>query len=229
MSMKEIRDDRWADWLIDEEHRWENINKEKPARKLLGKFFLLLIYLVISLFLVGLSIFVLHYFDIGKIGYNTIQPFSFSNSDYKYLSACIALVLSFVTVIYKYRKNNIGERVLIFFVFTLVYSFLAPVTIGMTTPIICYVNSCFGVKEIMQRNVVIKEFLSRSMQNGGKSFYRIEMLGTNEDFIFRTSHTIDFSMNTLGTLYMHKGCLGLYAVDSLRISYDHNSKVFIAR
>ena len=54
----------------------------------------------------------LHVFDLEKIGSNTILPFSFLNSDYKYLFACIALVLSLATVIYKYRKNNTGERVL---------------------------------------------------------------------------------------------------------------------
>lgn len=60
---------------------------------------------------------VLHVFDLEKIGSNTILPFSFLNSDYKYLFACIALVLSLATVIYKYRKNNTGERVLFFLYF----------------------------------------------------------------------------------------------------------------
>ena len=110
--MKNIWDDRWPDWLIDEGHRWENIDRVKPAKRLLGIISLLLVYLVIGLIFAGLSMLVLHVFDLEKIESNTILPFSFLNSDYKSLFACIALVLSLATVIYKYRKNNTGERVL---------------------------------------------------------------------------------------------------------------------
>ena len=110
--MKNIWDDRWPDWLIDEEHRWENIDRVKPARRILGILFLLLVYLIIGLIFAGLSMLVLHVFDLENIGSNTILLFSFLNSDYKYLFPCIDLVLSLATVIYKYRKNNTGERVL---------------------------------------------------------------------------------------------------------------------
>ena len=115
MFMKNIRDDRWTDWLIDEEHRWENIDRVKPARWILGILFLLLVYLIIGLIFAGLSMLILHAVDLETIGSNTILPFSFLYSDDKYLFACIDLVLSLATVIYKYRKNNTGERVLFFF------------------------------------------------------------------------------------------------------------------
>nr|WP_314830012.1 hypothetical protein [uncultured Prevotella sp.] len=227
--MKNIRDDRWTDWLIDEEHRWENIDRVKPARWILGILFLLLFYLIIGLIFAGLSMLVLHVFDLEKIGSNTILPFSFLNSDYKYLFACIALVLSLATVIYKYRKNNTGERVLFFFIFMLVYSFLIPLMVAVTTPVICYVNRDFGVKEVVERDAVIKEYLGISMRKGRKLklFYRIKILGTNEEFVFRTSDAIESSKNTPGLLYMHKGWFGMYAVDSLRISFDNRSEVFV--
>ena len=229
MFMKNIRDDRWTDWLIDEEHRWENIDRVKPARWILGILFLLLVYLIIGLIFAGLSMLVLHVFDLEKIGSNTILPFSFLNSDYKYLFACIALVLSLATVIYKYRKDNTGERVLFFFIFMLVYSFLIPLMVAVTTPVICYVNRNFGVNEVVQRDAVIKEYLGISMRKGRKMklFYRIKILGTNEEFVFRTSDAIEFSKNTPGLLYMHKGRFGMYAVDSLRISSDNRSEVFV--
>jgi len=227
--MKNIRDDRWTDWLIDEEHRWENIDRVKPARWILGILFLLLVYLIIGLIFAGLSMLVLHVFDLEKIGSNTILPFSFLNSDYKYLFACIALVLSLATVIYKYRKNNTGERVLFFFIFMLVYSFLIPLMVAVTTPVICYVNRDFGVKEVVERDAVIKEYLGISMRKGRKLklFYRIKILGTNEEFVFRTSDAIESSKNTPGILYMHRGRFGMYAVDSLRISSDNRSEVFV--
>lgn len=229
MFMKNIRDDRWTDWLIDEEHRWENIDRVKPARWILGILFLLLVYLIIGLIFAGLSMLVLHVFDLEKIGSNTILPFSFLNSDYKYLFACIALVLSLATVIYKYRKNNTGERVLFFFIFMLVYSFLIPLMVAVTTPVICYVNRDFGVKEVVERDAVIKEYLGISMRKGRKLklFYRIKILGTNEEFVFRTSDAIESSKNTPGILYMHRGRFGMYAVDSLRISSDNRSEVFV--
>ena len=229
MFMKNIRDDRWTDWLIDEGHRWENIDRVKPARWILGILFLLLFYLIIGLIFAGLSMLVLHVFDLEKIGSNTILPFSFLNSDYKYLFACIALVLSLATVIYKYRKNNTGERVLFFFIFMLVYSFLIPLMVAVTTPVICYVNRNFGVKEVVERDAVIKEYLGISMRKGRKLklFYRIKILGTNEEFVFRTSDDIESSKNTPGLLYMHKGWFGMYAVDSLRISSDNRSEVFV--
>lgn len=230
MFMKNIRDDRWTDWLIDEGHRWENIDRVKPARWILGILFLLLFYLIIGLIFAGLSMLVLHVFDLEKIGSNTILPFSFLNSDYKYLFACIALVLSLATVIYKYRKNNTGERVLFFFIFMLVYSFLIPLMVAVTTPVICYVNRNFGVKEVVQRDAVVKEFLGISMRKGRKGrklFYRIKILGTNEEFVFRTSDAIESSKNTPGILYMHRGRFGMYAVDSLRISSDNRSEVFV--
>ena len=163
MFMKNIRDDRWTDWLIDEEHRWENIDRVKPARWILGILFLLLVYLIIGLIFAGLSMLVLHVFDLEKIGSNTILPFSFLNSDYKYLFACIDLVLSLATVIYKCRKDNTGERVLFFFIFMLVYSFLIPLMVAVTTPVICYVNRDFGVKEVVERDAVIKEYLGISI------------------------------------------------------------------
>ena len=228
--MKNIRDDRWTDWLIDEEHRWENIDRVKPARRILGILFLLLVYLIIGLIFVGLSMLVLHVFDLEKIGSNTILPFSFLNSDYKYLFACIALVLSLATVIYKYRKNNTGERVLLFFIFMLVYSFLIPLMVAVTTPVICYVNRNFGEKEVVQRDAVVKEYLGISMRKGRKLklFYRIKILGINEEFVFRTSDAIESSKNTPpGILYMHRGWFGMYAVDSLRISSDNRSEVFV--
>ena len=229
MFMKNIRDDRWTDWLIDEEHRWENIDRVKPARWILGILFLLLVYLIIGLIFAGLSMLVLHVFDLEKIGSNTILPFSFLNSDYKYLFACIALVLSLATVIYKYRKDNTGERVLFFFIFMLVYSFLIPLMVAVTTPVICYVNRDFGVKEVVERDAVIKEYLGISMRKGRKLklFYRIKILGTNEEFVFCTSDAIESSKNTPGLLYMHKGWFGMYAVDSLRISSDNRSEVFV--
>jgi len=227
--MKNIRDDRWTDWLIDEEHRWENIDRVKPARWILGILFLLLFYLIIGLIFAGLSMLVLHVFDLEKIGSNTILPFSFLNSDYKYLFACIALVLSLATVIYKYRKNNTGERVLFFFIFMLVYSFLIPLMVAVTTPVICYVNRNFGVKEVVERDAVIKEYLGISMRKGRKLklFYRIKILGTNEEFVFRTSDDIESSKNTPGLLYMHKGWFGMYAVDSLRVNSNNGSEVFV--
>ena len=228
--MKNIRDDRWTDWLIDEEHRWENIDRVKPARWILGILFLLLVYLIIGLIFAGLSMLVLYVFDLEKIGSNTILPFSFLNSDYKYLFACIALVLSLATVIYKYRKNNTGERVLFFFIFMLVYSFLIPLMVAVTTPVICYVNRNFGEKEVVQRDAVVKEYLGISMRKGRKLklFYRIKILGTNEEFVFRTSDAIESSKNTPpGILYMHRGWFGMYAVDSLRISSDNRSEVFV--
>lgn len=229
MFMKNIRDDRWTDWLIDEGHRWENIDRVKPARWILGILFLLLFYLIIGLIFAGLSMLVLHVFDLEKIGSNTILPFSFLNSDYKYLFACIDLVLSLATVIYKYRKNNTGERVLFFFIFMLVYSFLIPLMVAVTTPVICYVNRDFGVKEVVERDAVIKEYLGISMRKGRKLklFYRIKILGTNEEFVFRTSDAIESSKNTPGILYMHRGRFGMYAVDSLRISSDNRSEVFV--
>ena len=229
MFMKNIRDDRWTDWLIDEGHRWENIDRVKLAKRILGILFLLLVYLIIGLIFAGLSMLVLHVFDLEKIGSNTILPFSFLNSDYKYLFACIALVLSLATVIYKYRKNNTGERVLFFFIFMLVYSFLIPLMVAVTTPVICYVNRNFGEKEVVQRDAVVKEYLDISMRKGRKLklFYRIKILGTNEEFVFCTSDDIESSKNTPGLLYMHKGWFGMYAVDSLRISSDNRSEVFV--
>ena len=229
MFMKNIRDDRWTDWLIDEEHRWENIDRVKPARWILGMLFLLLVYLVIGLIFVGLSMLVLHVFDLENIGSNTILPFSFLYSDDKYLFACIDLVLSLATAIYKYRKNNTGERVLFFFIFMLVYSFLILSMVAVTTPVICYVNRNFGEKEVVERDAVIKEYLGISMRKGRKMklFYRIKILGTNEEFVFRTSDAIESSKNTPGILYMHRGWFGMYAVDSLRISSDNRSEVFV--
>lgn len=229
MFMKNIRDDRWPDWLIDEGHRWENIDRVKPAKRILGILFLLLVYLIIGLIFTGLSMLVLHVFDLEKIGSNTILPFSFLNSDYKYLFACIDLVLSLATVIYKCRKDNTGERVLFFFIFMLVYSFLIPLMVAVTTPVICYVNRDFGVKEVVERDAVIKEYLGISMRKGRKLklFYRIKILGTNEEFVFRTSDAIESSKNPPGILYMHRGWFGMYAVDSLRISSDNRSEVFV--
>ena len=229
MFMKNIRDDRWPDWLIDEDNRWENIDRVKPARRILGILFLLLVYLIIGLIFAGLSMLVLHVFDLEKIGSNTILPFSFLNSDYKYLFACIDLVLSLATVIYKCRKDNTGERVLFFFIFMLIYSFLILSMVAVTTPVICYVNRNFGVKEVVERDAVIKEYLGISMRKGRKLklFYRIKILGTNEEFVFRTSDAIESSKNTPGLLYMHKGWFGMYAVDSLRISSDNMSEVFV--
>ena len=227
MFMKNIRDDRWTDWLIDEEYRWENIDRVKPARWILGILFLLLFYLIIGLIFAGLSMLILHAVDLETIGSNTILPFSFLYSDDKYLFACIDLVLSLATVIYKYRKDNTGERVLFFFIFMLVYSFLIPLTIAVTTPVICYVNRNFGVKEVVQRDAVIKEYLGVSMRKGRKLFYRIKIFGTNKEFVFRTSDTIEFSKNTPGLLYMHEGWFGMYAVDSLRVSSNNGSEVFV--
>lgn len=229
MFMKNIRDDRWTDWLIDEEHRWENIDRVKPARWILCILFLLLVYLIIGLIFAGLSMLVLYVFDLEKIGSNTILPFSFLYSDDKYLFACIDLVLSLATVIYKYRKNNTGERVLFFFIFMLVYSFLIPLMVAVTTPVICYVNRNFGEKEVVQRDAVVKEYLGISMRKGRKLklFYRIKILGTNEEFVFRTSDAIESSKNTPGILYMHRGWFGMYAVDSLRVNSNNGSEVFV--
>ena len=227
MFMKNIWDDRWTDWLIDEEHRWENIDRVKPARWILGILFLLLFYLIIGLIFAGLSMLILHAVDLETIGSNTILPFSFLNSDDKYLFACIALVLSLATVIYKYRKDNTGERVLFFFIFMLVYSFLILLMVEVTTPVICYVNRNFGEKEVVQRDAVVKEYLGISKRTGRKLFYRIKILGTNKEFVFRTSDAIEFSKNTPGLLYMHKGWFGMYAVDSLRVNSNNGSEVFV--
>lgn len=112
----------------------------------------------------------------------------------------------------------------------LVYSFLIPLMVAVTTPVICYVNRDFGVKEVVQRDAVVKEYLGISMRKGRKGrklFYRTKILGTNEEFVFRTSDAIESSKNTPGILYMHRGRFGMYAVDSLRISSDNRLEVFV--
>ena len=88
-------------------------------------------------------------------------------------------------------------------------------------------NRNFGVKEVVERDAVIKEYLGISMRKGTKLFYRIKILGTNEEFVFRTSDAIESSKNTPGILYMHRGWFGMYAVDSLRISSDNRLEVFV--
>jgi len=101
--------------------------------------------------------------------------------------------------------------------------------VAVTTPVICYVNRNFGEKEVVQRDAVVKEYLDISMRKGRKLklFYRIKILGTNEEFVFRTSDAIESSKNTPGLLYMHSGWFGMYAVDSLRISSDNRLEVFV--
>lgn len=99
--------------------------------------------------------------------------------------------------------------------------------VAVTTPVICYVNRNFGVKEVVQRDAVVKEYLGVSIRKGRKLFYRIKILGTNEEFVFRTSDDIESSKNTPGLLYMHKGWFGMYAVDSLRVNSNNGSEVFV--
>ena len=81
----------------------------------------------------------------------------------------------------------------------------------------------------MQRDAVVKEYLGISMRKGRKLklFYRIKILGTNEEFVFRTSDAIESSKNTPGILYMHRGWFGMYAVDSLRVNSNNGSEVFV--
>ncbi len=79
----------------------------------------------------------------------------------------------------------------------------------------------------MQRDAVIKEYLGVSMRKGRILFYRIKILGTNEEFVFCTSDAIESSENTPGLLYMHKGRFGMYAVDSLRVNSNNGSEVFV--
>lgn len=227
--MEEIKDDNWADWLVDDKHRWENINKVKLPRKILGSFFLLLIYLVIALISYGVSVVLLSYVEIGKLGCNTILPFTLSSTDCQYLTAGSVLVLSIVTVMCKSWKESVTDKYVVFSISTFVYFLLIPVMIGFLTFAVCYTNGCFGKDRMVQRQAVVKAYLGISSRYYRRSFYRIVFPGTNEELVFRMRWNLNCPMGTPCTLYTHKGCFGLYVADSLTVSNDRTSETVIAQ
>ena len=98
---------------------------------ILGSFFLLLIYLVIALISYGVSVVLLSYVEIGKLGCNTILPFTLSSTDCQYLTAGSVLVLSIVTVMCKSWKESVTDKYVVFFISTFVY-FLFCITSNRT-------------------------------------------------------------------------------------------------
>ena len=110
-----------------------------------------------------------------------------------------------------------------------VYALLVPMLAGLLTPAACSLNSCCVEKRIEQREVLVKAYLGTKGSNKRRSYYRVVISATNESFIFRIRWTLDCPNNTPAILYVYKGWLGLYAVDSLKVSYDGRDETVIAQ
>ena len=209
--MKEMKDDNWADWLINDKLRWERFTffgrKERVSMWtgiVLGCLLFTAI-LVVAFLLIKKG---------NKLYDNTMLPFDSGEINYITIWFVLNVILSVIVFISKKSLRNDSNRIFNFFllmVFNLLPSYFL---LGILFFTILYPNSSYGEKETINQRAIFTGKVRRVSRSNSVFCYSFYLPDMKRNVLISSGFDYDWKDKTACDIYLHKGYFGMYVVDS---------------
>ena len=199
--MKEMKDDNWSDWLINDKLRWERFAffgwKERVSMWtgiVLGSLLFIAI-LVVAFLLIEKG---------NKLYDNTMLPFDSGEINYITIWFVLNVILSVIVFISKKSLRNDSNRIFNFFLlmfFNLCFTILYP-------------NSSYGEKEAINQRAIFTGKVRRVSRSNSVFCYSFYLPNMKRNVVISSGFDYDWKDKTACDIYLHKGYFGMYVVDS---------------
>ena len=209
--MKEMKDDNWSDWLINDKLRWERFGlfgwKERVSMWtgiVLGSLLFTAI-LVVAFLLIKKG---------NKLYGNTMLPFDSGEINYITVWFVLNVILSVIVFISKKSLRNDSNRIFNFFllmVFNLLPSYFL---LGILFFTILYPNSSYGEKEAISQRAIFTRKVRRVSRSNSVFCYSFYLPNMKRNVVISSKFDYDWKDQTACDIYLHKGYFGMYVVDS---------------
>ena len=209
--MKEMKDDNWADWLINDKLRWERFGsfgwKERVSTWtgiVLGS--LLFIAILVVAFLI---------LNMGNKLYSyTLMPFSELPINHTMVCINLDAILSFTIIVSNKRWRRGNNRVTMFFLLMFFNPVLCYFLFGFVSFAILYPNSNYGNKEIITQRAIFTRKVRRVSRSNSVFCYSFYLPNMKRNVVISSGFDYDWKDKTACDIYLHKGYFGMYVVDS---------------
>lgn len=209
--MKEMKDDNWSDWLINDKLRWERFGlfgwKERISMWtgiVLGS--LLFIAILVVAFLI---------LKTGNKLYSyTLMPFSELPINHTLLCIILDAILSLIIIVSKKRWRRGNNRVTMFFLLMFFNPVLCYFLFGFVSFAILYPNSNYGNKEIITQRAIFTRKVRRVSRSNSVFCYSFYLPNMKRNVMISSRFDYDWKDKTACDIYLHKGYFGMYVVDS---------------
>ena len=209
--MKEMKDDNWSDWLINDKLRWERFGlfgwKERISMWtgiVLGS--LLFIAILVVAFLI---------LKTGNKLYSyTLMPFSELPINHTVFCIILDAILSLIIIVSKKRWRRGNNRVTMFFLLMFFNPVLCYFLFGFVSFAILYPNSNYGNKEIITQRAIFTRKVRRVSRSNSVFCYSFYLPNMKRNVMISSRFDYDWKDKTACGIYLHKGYFGMYVVDS---------------
>ena len=209
--MKEMKDDNWSDWLINNKLRWERFGlfgRKERVSMWTG------IVLGCLLFTAILVVVFLLIKKGNKLYDNTMLPFDSGEINYISVWFVLNVILSVIVFISKKSLRNDSNRIFNFFllmVFNLLPSYFL---LGILFFTILYPNSSYGEKETINQRAIFTRKVRRVSRSNSVFCYSFYLPNMKRNVVISSGFDYDWKDKTACDIYLHKGYFGMYVVDS---------------
>lgn len=209
--MKEMKDDNWSDWLINDKLRWERFGlfgwKERISMWtgiVLGS--LLFIAILVVAFLI---------LNMGNKLYSyTLMPFSELPINHTVFCIILDAILSLIIIVSNKRWRRGNNRVTMFFLLMFFNPVLCYFLFGFVSFAILYPNSNYGNKEIITQRAIFTRKVRRVSRSNSVFCYSFYLPNMKRNVMISSRFDYDWKDKTACDIYLHKGYFGMYVVDS---------------
>ena len=209
--MKEMKDDNWSDWLINDKLRWERFaffgRKERVSMWtgiVLGC--LLFIAILVVAFLI---------LKMGNKLYSyTLMPFSELPINHTVFCIILDAILSLIIIVSMKRWRRGNNRVTMFFLLMFFNPVLCYFLFGFVSFIVLYPNATYGDKEIITQRAVFTGKVRRVSRSNSVFCYSFYLPDMKRNVVISSGFDYDWKDKTACDIYLHKGYFGMYVVDS---------------
>ena len=210
--MKEIKDDTWTDWLLN-----NKCSRKLSKRTEWSPLTIITIGTLLSVAVFYASLFICYQ---GFIYYaNTILPFHFPLSWYLLGVAILAICISsgMITIVKKYKNSSNKLGNFLYFAITSWFGILF--FAGFSFFLVFFSNSYFGSNQSESQVVTLAETKVKRYYHRPLAIHRYVLyLPKNKTYLnYATdSSSYDGESGKHFLLYTHKGLFGWYVADDLR-------------
>ena len=209
--MKEMRDDNWSDWLINDKLRWERFaffgRKERVS---MWTGIVLGCLLFIAILVVAFCTLKMG----NKLYSYTLMPFSGLPINHTMVFVILDAILSFTIIVSNKRWRRGNNRVTMFFLLMFFNPVLCYFLFGFVSFVILYPNATYGDKEIITQRAIFTGKVRRVSRSNNVSCYSFYLPNMKRNVVISSGFDYDWKDKTACDIYLHKGYFGMYVVDS---------------
>ena len=209
--MKEMKDDNWSDWLINDKLRWGKYAffgwKERVSMWtgiVLGSLLFMAI-LVVAFLILKMG---------NKLYSYTLMPFSELPINHTMVFVILDAILSFTIIVSNKRWRRGNNRVTMFFLLMFFNPVLCYFLFGFVSFAILYPNSNYGNKEIITQRAIFTRKVRRVSRSNSVFCYSFYLPNMKRNVMISSRFDYDWRDKTACDIYLHKGYFGMYVVDS---------------